>query len=229
MFKINITHKNTYAEIDQANPLRWRIMHRDKQTLTSQSGLMKCKDFFNDVVAWRKSNKKFGIYSFQNDIKFNRAGVYFILSHIYDKKMFLQNLSIVNERLKTDLNVKISTYSYPKDSTRLIIHIPNALWESTYRISLVTMLIRVCNYNMVYTTWDEIFSKDAPMCTTEKAFNPETIKFTQENGFILPEKFQKYWYFARFGWNSEAAKPITPTVIHNNGCTDWCTAMKEAK
>ena len=49
MFKIKNTHKITYSEVGQPNPLRWRIMLRRKDTLHSQSGLIKCKDFFNDV------------------------------------------------------------------------------------------------------------------------------------------------------------------------------------
>ena len=64
MFKLTIKHKQTYGEIPQANPLRWRIMYREKKELVSQSALIKCKDFFNDVVAWKNAQAEIKIYGF---------------------------------------------------------------------------------------------------------------------------------------------------------------------
>jgi len=43
-----------YAEMPQPNPLSWRIMHKRGDTLVSQSCPIRCKDFFNDVVAWKQ-------------------------------------------------------------------------------------------------------------------------------------------------------------------------------
>ena len=58
MFKLTLTHNNKYSEIPQPNPMRWRIMLRDKKELISQSGLIRCRDFFNDLVAARVANKQ---------------------------------------------------------------------------------------------------------------------------------------------------------------------------
>ena len=226
MFKFNTTHRNKYAEIDQANPLRWRVMFRDKKTLHSQSGLIKCKDFFNDVVAWKRTGVEFDIYGFNNKIKFNRAGLYFVLLHIYDREVFKHNLAVLNERIVQDLNTKISVYNDPRNSTRVIIHIPNALWQTTYHISLVTMMIRLCNYKIKYDTWESFFAPESPLNTAEKAFTRDAKEFTQKHGFVLPENAQKYWYCAPYGWNSAANKPITATIIHNNGCSNWVEALK---
>lgn len=229
MFELNITHKNTYSEIAQANPLRWRVMLRDKKVLHSQSGLIKCKDFFNDIVAWKHGGHQFNIYSFNNQVKFNRFGLYMLLTSITDKKQFLSNLDALNERLKKDLNTKISTYSLPKDENSLVIHIPNPVWQNTYYVSLATMMIRLCNYKFNYKTWEDFFAPDSPLNTVETAFNDQAKAYTKEKGFTLPEKYRGLWYNARMGWNSRDKAEIRAAIIHNNGCSDWATSMAEAK
>ena len=141
MFKINILkkHKGQYAEIDQPNPLRWRIMHRSKDVLTSQSCLIKCKDFFNDVVAWKKAKKAFVIYSFKNNIKFNKGGVYFHLTEIADRNLFIKNLDIVDVRLEQDLGVSLTVWN--DSPTSVVVLIPQKIFNSTYYISLLSMIL----------------------------------------------------------------------------------------
>jgi hypothetical protein len=224
MFKIKNVNKNTYAEIAQANPLRWRIMHRNKDTLTSQSGLIKCKDFFNDVVAWKQGGHKFNIYRFNNAIKFNRYGVYFLLSEIANREQFFANLDVLNQKLQENLNTKISYYK-ARSTTQAIIHIPNPLWRNTYFISTVSMMIRLCNYNYSYKTWDDFFNEDAPLNTVETAFTKEAKKLVKETGFVVPEKAQNCWYFAPYGWNSKSDHEISATIIHNNGASNWAQAL----
>jgi hypothetical protein len=228
MFDIKILdkHKGTYAELDQPNPLRWRIMHRKGDTLVSQSCMLKCKDFFNDVVAWKKAKKSFVIYGFNNNIKFNKEGLYLYLTEISNPDMFLYNLFIVDERMIADLGVEIE-YVAREDNT-VVVLIPHKLFSSTYYISLLTMLIRLCNYNIRYEDWDSFFDKKAPINTIEEAFTDRAIAFAQKNGFKLLTKYRKLWYNSTNGWNSEADKPLTASVIHNNGVCDWVKSM-EAK
>ena len=227
MFEINILkkHKGQYAEIDQPNPLRWRIMHRSKDVLTSQSCLIKCKDFFNDVVAWRKAKKAFVIYSFKNNIKFNRNGLYVLLTEISDEKIFLSNIEIVEQRLWQDLR---ETLVMDRVDDGFVVLIPQKVFNSTYYISLLSMLIRLCNYNTEYTTWDSIFDENAPLNTVEEAFNKTAKAFTQKNGFKLLTKYRKLWYNSTNGWNSASGKDLIGSIIHNNGVCDWVKSM-EAK
>jgi hypothetical protein len=228
MFKIEIKHKNTYAEIAQKNPLRWQIMKREKNTLTSQSGLIKCKDFFNDVVAWKNGNHAFNIYNFDNKIEFNRYGVYFLLTEIADRDMFFANLEVLNSRLQADLNTKISFYK-TTNKDKVVIHIPNPLWKNTYYISVVSMMIRLCNYAYAYEGWDGFFKEDAPLNTVESSFNDQAKARVKEFGFALPDFAKDCWYFARFGYTSKSGKEIIPSAIHNNGASDWALALLETK
>lgn len=227
MFNINILkkHKGSYAEIDQPNPLRWRIMHRSKDVLTSQSCLIKCKDFFNDVVAWKKAKKAFVIYSFKNNIKFNREGLYLFLTEIENRELFMNNLEIVQEKLLQDLK---DTFAFSEHEDGIVVLIPHKVFNSTYYISLLSMLIRLCNYNIKYEDWDSIFDENAPLNTVEEAFNDNAKAFTQKNGFKLLTKYRKLWYNSTNGWDSASGKDLIGSIIHNNGVCDWVKSM-EAK
>lgn len=219
MYKLKITHKNKYAEIDQANPLRWRIMHKRGDTLYSQSGLIKCKDFFNDVVAWKQAKQKFSIYQFSNQIKFNREGVYFHLTEIANVDRFIHNGHVLNVRLYQDLKTKIAYIK--QDDNSVIIVVPHKLWRNTYYISLATMMIRLCNYDKQYETWEDFFDKTAPLCTIETAFSKSTKEYTLKNGFKIPTKLRKLWFWAGNAYHAgNQAKPMG-SVIHNNGVNNW--------
>ncbi len=228
MFKLNITHKNTYSEIGQPNPMRWRLMFKEENILSSQSGKIACKDFFNDVVAWKYIKHAFNIYRFDNQVKFNEEGMYILLTEIADKKQFVDNIKkAINPQLKKDMGVKVTCFQQGKG--QVVVLLPHEVWQSTYHISVVSMMIRLCNYTVDYTCWEDFFKEDMPINTIEEAFSSAAKEFVEEKGFSLPEKFQGYWYFAKNGWNSKSDKGIIPTVIHNNGATDWVNTMSAAK
>lgn len=228
MFEIKILKKHNaqYNEIPQPNPLRWRIMYRKGDVLTSQSCLIKCKDFFNDVVAWKKAKKAFVIYNFKNNVKFNREGLYLHLTEVGEMDTFVNNLYRVNQRIFDDLKV-ILRYTVMDDHSIVVI-IPNKLWNNTYYISLVSMMIRLCNYNVKYDNWSSFFDDNAPINTAEEAFTDAAKAFTQKNGFKLLTKYHKLWYNSTDGWNSASGKELIGSIIHNNGVCDWVRSM-EAK
>ena len=219
MLELKLTHKNTYAEIGQANPMRWRLLHKRKGVFYSQSGLIKCKDFFNDVVAWKRAKQKFSIYSFSNKVKFNRDGMYFHLTSISNDLLFKHNLDVLNTRIKEDLGVEISYFKHT--DTSAVICIPHKLWKNTYYISLVSMMIRLCNYDKQYETWGDFFDEKAPLCTIETAFSKKTREYTKENGFKIPANLRKFWFWAGKDYHSgNQVKPMG-SVIHNNGVNNW--------
>lgn len=219
MFKLNITHTNSYNEIPQSNPIRWRIMYKSKDTLNSQSGLLKCKDFFNDVVAYKNSKKEFSIYNFSNKVKFNREGLYVHLTEIANCEMFCNNLAVVNARLYKDLKTFLN-YECLEDGS-VVVCIPHKLWRTTYYISLVTMAIRLCNYKMAYDSWESMFDKKAPAITTESAFTQQAIKYVTKKGFRIPVKLRKMWFWAGDKYHSGNQEKPMASVIHNNGVSSW--------
>ena len=221
MFNLEITHNTTYGEISQPNPMRWRIMYRKKDKLIGQSGLMKCKDFFNDIVAYRKTKHEFSIYGFKNStIKFNRWGLYFHLTNISNPEKFIQNVEkTLNVKLKEQLNTTVRLY--PQDNNSVVIRIPLKLWDNTYYISLATMVLRLCNYGDVYESWEDLYKPGSPINTVDHAFNAKAKEYTKTNGFLLPEKYRKYWFFAGAVNSESNSWKNAVTIVHNCGCNTW--------
>jgi len=213
-----------YAEMPQPNPLSWRIMHKRGDTLVSQSCPIRCKDFFNDVVAWKQAKYAFSIYGFDNCVKFNKDGLHVLLTNIADMGKFMYNFAVVAVKLDEDLGVDIQTYDVPEG---VVIIIPNKVLKSTYYTSLLTMMIRCCNYDVDYESWDDFFADGAPMNTVENAFDDDAKAFTKQHGFKLLPKYRKLWYNSTHGYNSASGHDLVASIIHNNGVVSWVKSMKE--
>ena len=213
-----------YAEMPQPNPLSWRIMHKRGDTLVSQSCPIRCKDFFNDVVAWKNAKHAFSIYSFDNRVKFNKDGLHVLLTNIADLDKFIYNFAVVAVKLDEDLGTDIQTYAA---GDGVVVVIPNKVLKSTYYTSLLTMMIRCCNYDVKYESWDDFFADGAPMNTVENAFDPDAKAFTKQHGFKLLPKYRKLWYNSTHGYNSASKHDFVASIIHNNGVVNWVKSMKE--
>jgi hypothetical protein len=229
MFKLTLTHNTTYSEIPQPNPMRWRIVLRDKKELISQSGLIRCRDFFNDLVAARVAKKAFGIYGFNTkDIKFNKYGLYFLLSDIADAYKFIDNVNnTLNVKLKEQLDCSVLLWK--QSDKEVVVRIPNKVWDNTYFVSLATLALRLCNYNIVYQSWEEMFSVTSPCTTVDNAIDALTREYACTNGFSLPDAVKDYWFYAGPQYNNKAPEENqTSHIIHNNGAKGWVTQMKLA-
>jgi len=227
MFKIYQNNNTRYAEVHQVNPLRWKTLYKqDDGTFVDQSGWVKCKDFYNDTVAFFKAGTEFSVYGYRNKIKKNNEGVYFLLKFIKDKPSFLDNLyKVVNAQLFSDLKCQIGIWDQGEDE--VVVMIPNELWESTYRISMITYVIRLCNYGINYSCWDDLWSTNSPSHQLDHAFTKTAITNAKKYGFKVPEQFNKYWFFAGKAYNSEQTPTITGHVIHNNGVSNWSEFMEQ--
>jgi hypothetical protein len=224
--KIKLTNNSTYAEVGQVNPLRWKTMFKDgDNSFVDQSGWWKCKDFLNDCVAFFKEGTKFSIYGWNNAIKKNEEGVYHYLKNIGDTQKFLYNLEVVNKRLNEDLGCAVDYLPGDQPGTAIIL-LPTAVWESTYRISLITLLIRLCNYDQQFGSWADIWKKGS-VVYTDGAFTPDAIKMANELGFHVPDEYKQYWYFAGDAHNSVKQPKLTGYIIHDNGCVGWNQWMKK--
>jgi len=227
--KLILNNHSTYLEEGQKNPIRWKtLLKMEDGSFTDQSGWIKCKDFFNDSVAFFREGTRFSIYHYKNDIKKNDEGVYFLLSGINDKPSFKDNLEVVNHQLFKDLGCVVQ-YIDHEDKDKAVILIPNALWETTYRISMISMCVRLCNYGYVYQEWADLWSTHAPVCTLEHSFTEDAKKNARELGFKVPEKFSKFWWYCGEKYNSDVVKGGTGGTIHNNGVSNWSMFMKLAK
>jgi hypothetical protein len=227
MFKISPVLSNTYAEVHQINPMRWVMLFRESEDKFScQTGLVKCKDFFNDNLAYFKHGIKFGIYGYTSEAKKNDEGVYFLLTNIDQQETFLNNLDVINEKLMEQLSCKMSYWKQGKD---VVLLLPNPLWESTWRLSLITILVRCSNYGYKHSKWEDFFDHKAPLVSVDKVFDPLATKNCKAWGFLTPVEDKGYWFYAGPDYNSVKQPNQTGGVIHNNGCCNWSFFLKQAE
>jgi hypothetical protein len=207
MYKINKTLPNKYSEIGQANPLRWEILLRTSpDAFESQSGLIKCKDFFNELVRKYNTGQDSSIYSFDTKtITLNEEGVYFRMHYTTSK--FISNLSAVIGDLTVEL----------LDDGTVLLLVPRHYWASTYLTSLVTYYIRCCNCDVDLTSVDDLWEK-----TSDVAINNQGKALALKWGFKIPEEYSKYWYYCGKISNSvDDPSPYSASIVHNNGVMSW--------
>jgi hypothetical protein len=224
--KFQLNNNSSYSEVGQVNALRWKILFRNGDVFTDQSGWIKCKDFFNDVLAWFKEEIQFSVYGFNNKVKHNEEGVYMLLKFIHNVDGFLKNLEVVNTRLHQDLGIVVAAHK-TENNDEVVILLPMELWKNTFRISLVSMMIRLCNYGVNYTTWEDFWKTGTPARGVDHAFNDKAIKYVEKHGFNIPDKFKEYWWYAGKEHNNKVLPNIktNPYLLHNNGVCGWVQGM----
>ena len=215
MPKITDTLSEKYSEIGQDNPIRWEILYKEADaTYTSQSGLIKCKDFFNELVRKYNTGQDSAIYRFDTkEIKLNDEGIYFRMHYIADMDVFNTNLSstvpdVTNEEL---------------NKTTSLLFIPRKYFASTYLTSLVSYVVRICNVKTLVGTLEEAITN-----TTDCALKEDGKALANKWGFSVPEKYQQYWYYCGDKENSvDNPTPYSAGIVHNNGVQSWSQYVKE--
>jgi len=218
MYKFTPILNKTYAEIEQANPLRWEILYRESEdSFISQSGYIKCKDFFNELVRKYNTGVDSSIYSFSTkDIKLNDAGVYFRMYHT--TPLFEDNIEkVLNTSKDSDLHVTME-----KVDGATLLFIPRYYWTSTYLTSLVTFYIRCCNCEVALSSIDDLWAK-----TNDAAIHDKGKALALKWGFDVPEVYQQYWYYCNDTNNSvKEPSPYSASIVHNNGVMSWSNGVK---
>ena len=221
MYNISPTLTSTYSEIDQVNPLRWEILYRENEgTFTSQSGKIKCKDFFNELTRKYCSGQDSSIYRLSTAaINLNDEGVYLRLHNIEDMTVFEKNLDTT---INTGLDCDFHVISESLDNHTCLLFIPVYYFTSTYLTSLVTYIIRICNSKTEVSSFDQAVtdSQDDAIYQEGKAL---AIKWK----FDIPEKYQEYWYYCGVVNSKTEPSPYAAGVVHNNGVQSWSQYVKE--
>jgi hypothetical protein len=229
--KIILSNSSHYAEEGQVNPLQWKtLLKTGENEFKDQSGWWICKDFLNDCVAFFREGYVFSIYGWKNNLKVNDEGVYHLLRNIADKEVFLKNLEVINKRLSEDLGCSVDVIPM-QEKGQLIVLIPPACWETTYRISLITLLIRLSNYDTKFSSWGDFWKPNSVLKTDKNILGmPEAAKFIAEHGFTVPDEFKEYWYYCGEQSNSKITpKPTSVGIIHNCGIVSWVQWMNKYK
>lgn len=227
LFKIKVNEHAPLNEVGQVNAIRWQILKElGEGEFETQSQVMKCTDYFNDVVAKKVAGTNFGVYGFDNtNIKFEADGGLFVqVTNI--KTTFLENLAAINAQLRADLGCEVE---FCKDDRKnaLILHFPDAVLRTTYRVSLLCWVLRLSNYDVVFKKWEDIWKlPNSPANTVEGHLKgPRVAPYAAKHGFKVATDFDKYWWFSGLSYNSEKDPGAKGTVVHNCGCASWCNSM----
>lgn len=224
MFKvISLTNPAYLSQSPQRNPICWTFVSRDKETLTQLASTMRCKDYFNDVVALYKSGKTFSQYGYNNSLApMGRSGFYVMLDKV-NKEVFLHNLKVLNVQILADTGKRILFSTKFEQSDRVLIHIPKVLFESTYLISLATMLLRIGNYDVKFSSYEEFFAPHSPMNLVENSFTVRAQALALKHRFKTPKA--DYWLYYPGQTSPDGWQEASGDTIHNNGVSNWANAL----
>lgn len=216
-FKFARALTQIYSENGQVNPIRWEIMflNEDGVTMEPQTGKFKCKDFFNDVVCKIQTGVNPNVYSMDfSSVKLNSNGVWCRVTEIQDPEHFKTNIDkTVNDYLEEPISVTNLT------KTSCLLFFPLSCFDNTYKISLITWLIRVSNFGDSLESLNSVLDS-SKISSLDCPFNEGTRNKIRKWKFTVPEDAKKYWFYAGTSYNSITLAEtlyINGHTIHNNG------------
>ena len=215
----------SYTEVGQTNPLRWKIFRLETDgNFYDESGWLKCKDFFNDWVYTRETKKGMSIYGFSThnhvmkDIDKEKPG-YIGLKNL--RLGFFENLKVLNSFLPHKIGIFQDAIWNTGETWKEnpILEIPTYYLKNTYRISLLSLLIRLCNIEIVHSSWKDFVTYRYNM-QDQNLFN--SVK-ELNLWFNFHPKVEKYIWYCGNSINSETLKnkDAPNYYIHNNGVVNW--------
>jgi len=204
-----------YGEATQQNPLRWVIYAKETDgEFSPQSGILKCKDFFNEVVGWYYGHKC-TVYSFSTlgDFHVNEEGVYIKLSNC-TPQLWGNIERVIQPLLREQLGCELTLLD--QEGGELFILFPRKVWETTYYISKLTLWIRSANFPVEFNSYEELQKSTEPLI--DKCSS--VIK--------LEAPFNEYWWYASPEIHSKNQPlGLSVSLIHSNGFMSWQYAMSK--
>lgn len=193
-----------YIEAGQPNPLRWELYRLEDELLIPQTAQFKCKDYFNEVVAWYHG-RRFAVYGFDTmTMNFNDYGVFVRLYNV--KTGFLENVQKLVQPLLPE-GVGPLQFVQLENPEEFLTLFPRALFNSTYTISKLTKMLRICNVPKVLDSFEKL-AVQAVESLGQPYFG---------DGHLVPHTpFNSYWWYSGDRYNSNG-KDAGSSVIHNNG------------
>ncbi len=206
-----------YAENSQANPIRYVVYYKNEDgTYQAQTNEFKCKDFFNDMVAWYHGIK-FRRYGMDfREFTLNEEGVYVELRNL--KPTFLNNVkTVLGEEFKV-FGAEVSFENIGTRQTSVMMFVPRKFFSCTYFISYLTLMLRNCNWDVSYTTPDDIFSysgSDSLLRTSKTIMNKWPLK---DEPWL-----SEYWFYSGPNINSKKTyqQGDWDPCVHNCGIVHW--------
>lgn len=210
-----------YNEAAQTNSLRWTLLYKEEDgTFEDQTGIFKCKDYFNDFVA-----KYYGFevapYGLDTKkIRLNEGGCYILLTGIKHLNEFTHNLDLISQ--EAHLKQGFPDLDYDVVKSDVLLFIPREYMKSTYTISFLTALVRLAHADKCFNSLAEIVSYQQ----VDRPFKQYTER-ALANGFKPP--IDGKWFYPGKMYERIITKENVyikyATVIHNNGAHSWLNML----
>lgn len=211
------TKEYDYSEIGQHNPLRFIVLSKEGDFYTNDTGWFRCKDFFNDLVFTRQTGNAIRIYGFDTKFAVGMDNTQPLLVGL--KKLtqtFQYNVMALNWFL-SETKRPIIRFAESCTPMEAVIEIPPYYLENTYRISLLTLLLRCLNVERI-NNWTEFLLY--PHNYQDKAMLDQVIK---KNIWFKARKLIKthVWHSSP-QYNSNMGEVYgVDHMIHSNGVISW--------
>lgn len=211
------------SENSQFNPLRWHLLYKEGDgSFTDQTGVFKCKDYFNDFVAKYLGLDTLAYGMDTTKIKLNEEGTYILLTGLTGIKQFLLHLEIISQESK---DYGFTGLAFSKEETNVLLFIPRDYYVSTYIISFLTYLIRIAHKNSVCESFKQLTLEsanvkvDQPFRYHHNAIMAASFEAPVKDEWILVGKTYKDLIM-----NGKSI--FYSTSIHNAGCYNWMYSIK---
>lgn len=226
--KIIYSHDSTvdYSESTQRNPIRWTLLKSVSQDeYVNTTNEFKCKDYFNDFVAFKHTGKRFRMYGMWSDqATFCLDGGLYVLVNNTTPE-FAKNVRNVLKPTFKDLwgaTVKVTRLKPDElvGRTPILDHGACLLWfspeclVSTFRISLLSLLIRNCNVDFTVHSYEERIDKNF---LTDGSIPYEYYTALKNKEFAFPEQAEHPYYLGP-DYEDDGDEKY---YIHNNGVVAW--------
>jgi len=209
-------HKD-YGQIPQYNPIEFALYRLKDDKWEPETGWFKCRDFFNDVVSGYHGFKE-RIYGFApKELSYHDYGVWIRLKNLYPE--FFHNVELLKPVLD-EIGVTLNFVPLADVPSQAFVLFPRKLFENTFVISKVTLMIRMCNCKTEYNSWEEVKAS-----SQEILYLHEKTNFNKR-GLTLPEKYANYWYYAHRDFHSQI-KDHNVNITHDCGFRTWENNMED--
>lgn len=215
----------SYSESGQVNPLRWQALYKNEEgTFEDQTGVFKCKDYFNDIVA-KYLDIDTCAYGFDTQrMKYNEEGVYVICSQLNHIPEFLNNVKLISSQAQTQGFPALTAEKVAVEgivaNTNCLLFFPREYFRSSYITSLLSYLVRVAHCNKAFTTFQD-FVGNHPTKTVDHPFQSVHNKVMET---LFEEPVKDCWTYlgkTKKDFITKKNAMDYSTSLHNAGCYYW--------
>ena len=222
--KFNIKSlKHNYTESGQKNPIRWMVLHQTGENeYENTTDWFRCKDYFNDFVAYKHGHDEFQVYGMTSSWgKFDANGGMYVL--VKDTLSgFEHNIQtvILNEFTESwGVSIhalKLTPEQVPSIDNAYLLWLSPECFVSTFRSSLITLLLRNCNTNFKFDSFDQRLDRALIL---DGHLSPHAYFMLKEHKYNFPAQAKHAWYCG--GRYYPGGLKVDGGTIHDNGIVSW--------